>query len=212
MPGSPDTSTTVNPAAAARNAPAALRNREPILAVLRRVLPAKGIVLEIASGTGEHAVHFAAAMPSLAWQPSDPDADARGSIAAHAAIARLPNLRAPLALDAAAWPWPARSADAVVCINMIHIAPWRAAEGLMRGAGALLPRGGVLALYGPYREAGVATTPSNEAFDRSLRSRDPEWGLRQLGDVAALAEQNGLMFAERVTMPANNLMAIFRRT
>ncbi len=202
----------IPPADAARSAAAALRNREPILAVLRGVLPTRGTVLEIASGTGEHAVHFAVGLPDLTWQPSDPDPAARASIAAHAACAALPNLRPPLALDAAAWPWPATQADAVVCINMIHIAPWTAAEGLMRGAGALLPPDGVLVLYGPFMEEGRHTAPSNAAFDESLRARDPAWGVRDLGAVAALARRHGLDLAGRITMPANNLSIVFRRT
>ncbi len=194
-----------------RSAPAALRNRDPILAVLRRVLPGRGLVLEVASGTGEHAVHFAAGLPELDWQPSDPEPEARDSILAHRALAGFSNLREPLALDAATWPWPVAQADAIVCINMIHIAPWSAAEGLMRGAGALLPAGGVLVLYGPFKEHGRHTAPSNVAFDEDLRARNAEWGVRDVLDVAELADGHGLRLLERVAMPANNLCLVFVR-
>jgi SAM-dependent methyltransferase len=189
--------------------PAVARNRDPILAVLRRVLPAQGTVLEIASGTGEHAVHFAAGLPHLTWQPTDPDTDALASIAAHRAWAQLPNLLAPLVLDACAPSWPVTRADAVVAINMIHIAPWTAAEGLLAGAGRLLVPGGVLYLYGPFKETGRHTAPSNAAFDASLRARDPDWGVRDLDGVAALAREHGLALAERIAMPANNLSLVF---
>jgi SAM-dependent methyltransferase len=200
----------------ALTAPAVARNREPILAVLRRVLPLpilpeRGLVLEIASGSGEHAVYFAAALPNLRWQPTDPDPEARDSIAAYRAAAQLPNLLPPLALDAAASNWPVTQADAVVSINMIHIAPWAAAEGLMAGAKRLLPGGGVLFLYGPFREHGQHTAPSNAAFDESLRARNREWGVRDLDEVAALASRHGLALEERLAMPANNLSVVFRR-
>jgi len=186
-------------------------NREPILAVLRRILPARGLVLEIASGTGEHAVHFAAGLPGITWQPSDQDAEYLSSVAAHRAAASLPNLLAPLVLDVTAPAWPVARADAVVCINMIHISPWSAAEALMSGAARVLQPGGVLYLYGPYREPGVPTAPSNEAFDRSLRLRNPEWGLRDAAEVKALAARSGFDFTERVAMPANNLSLVFRK-
>ena len=194
-----------------RSAPAALRNRDPILAVLREVLPAHGLVLEIASGTGEHAVHFATHLPNLTFQPSDPDEGARQSIAAWIAENGVGNMRSPILLDAAAASWPVASADAVICINMVHISPWRATEGLMRGAASLLPSGGPLYLYGPYRRAGVPTAPSNEGFDASLKSRDPAWGLRNLEDVVALAASRGLAFERIVEMPANNLSVVFRK-
>ena len=195
---------------AARTAPAAARNREPILAVLREVLPATGVVLEIASGSGEHAMWFAQALPGIEWQPSDGDDGARASIAAWRAQAGLANLRAPVALDAAApETWPVARADAVVCINMIHIAPWAAAEGLFAGAARVLPAGGVLFLYGPYREGGRHTAPSNEAFDADLRRRNPEWGVRDLDAVTALAARHGFALARRVAMPANNLSVVF---
>src|SRR5215470_3537793 len=195
----------------AQFAPAVARNREPILAVLRRVLPARGLVLEIASGSGEHAVYFAAALPHLTWQPTDPDPEARDSIAAYRAAAQLPNLLPPLALDAASPNWPVAQSDMIVSINMIHIAPWAAAEGLMAGAERLLPAGGMLFLYGPFREHGQHTAPSNAAFDESLRARNREWGVRDLDEVAALANRHGLALEERVAMPANNLSVVFRR-
>jgi hypothetical protein len=194
-----------------RHAPATARNRDPILDVLRGVLPARGIVLEIASGSGEHAVHFARALPGLTFQPTDPDPDALTSIAAWGAESGLPNLRPPLLLDAAAQAWPVEAADAILCINMIHISPWRATEGLLAGAARLLAPGAPLTLYGPYRRDGVPTAPSNEAFDASLRARDPAWGLRQLEDVAVLAEAAGFGPPAVFEMPANNLSVVFRR-
>ncbi len=194
----------------ALTAPAVARNREPILAVLRRVLPTQGTVLEIASGSGEHAVHFAAGLPYLTWQPADVDPDALRSIAAYRAAARLPNLLPPLALDAAAPDWPVTRADAVVSINMIHIAPWSAAQGLMAGAERILAAGDVLYLYGPFKEDGQHTAPSNTAFDLSLRERNPQWGVRDVGDVCELAQQHGLALVERVAMPANNLSLVFQ--
>jgi SAM-dependent methyltransferase len=191
--------------------PSVARNRDPILAVLRRVLPPTGTVLEIASGTGEHAVYFAAALPHLTWQPSDQDEQALRSIAAHRAISGRPNLLAPLVLDATASDWPVELADAVVAINMVHISPWRATQGLMTGAGRVLSPGGVLYLYGAYRENGAHTAPSNEAFDIDLRRRDPDWGVRDLEEVAELAGSQGLELVERIPMPANNLSLVFRR-
>ena len=195
----------------ALTSPSFLRNRDPILAVLTRVVPERGTVLEIASGSGEHAVYFAAALPSLTWQPTDLDPVALRSLAAHRAAARLPNVRPPLQLDASARSWPVEHADAVAMINMLHISPCRAAEGLMAGAGRVLRPGGVLYLYGPFRENGVHTAPSNAVFDGSLRARNPEWGVRDVVDLTELARAHGLFFVERVSMPANNLSLIFRR-
>ena len=192
---------------ARRFAPAAARNREPLLEVLRGILPAQGLVLEVASGTGEHAVHIATALPGLTWQPSDPSEEARRSIDAWAAA--HPNIRPALALDASAWPWPIAAADALLCVNMIHIAPWAAGLGLLRGAAALLPPGAPLVLYGPYLRDGVATAPSNLDFDASLKARNPEWGLRRLEDVAAAAK--GFALERVLEMPANNLTVVFRR-
>ena len=195
----------------AQLAPAVARNRDPILAVLRRFLPDHGTVLEIASGTGEHAAYFATHLPHLTWQPTDTDPDALASIAAHRATANAPNLRAPIEIDVTAPVWPVTRADAVVSINMIHISPWSAAQGLMTGAAKLLAASGVLYLYGPYKENGVHTAPSNAAFDASLKARDPRWGVRDVGDVRKLADGHGFDFVERVAMPANNLSLVFRR-
>lgn len=195
----------------ALTAPAVARNRDAILAVLREILPDSGTVLEIASGSGEHAVHVAAALPGLDWLPSDPEPAARRSIAAHALRAGLANIRPPLALDAAAAAWPVARVDGIVCINMIHIAPWAATEGLMAGAGRVLSAGGVLFLYGPFREADRPFAESNAAFDASLRARDPAWGVRDLDAVAAEAARHGLSLVRRVAMPANNLSLIFGR-
>ena len=194
-----------------QHAPAAARNRDPILAALRSILPGDGLVLEIASGSGEHILHFAAALPGLAFQPSDPNPEARRSIAAWASDSGMPNLRPPLALDAASSRWAVAAADAVLCINMIHISPWAATEGLVRGAASILPPGAPLYLYGPYRRAGIPTAPSNDAFDRSLRDRDPAWGLRNLEAVAALAADAGFSAPAVTEMPANNLSVVFRR-
>lgn len=194
-----------------RHAPAAERNREPIAAVLREELPAAGIVLEVASGTGEHSAFFAGLFPALRWQPSDPDPDALASIGAWRDEAGLDNLLAPIRLDAAAEAWPVAAADAILCVNMVHISPWEATVGLMRGAGRLLEAGAPLILYGPYRRSGVPTAPSNEAFDASLRSRDPRWGLRELEAVDAEAAAQGLGLDRVVEMPANNLTIVFRR-
>jgi hypothetical protein len=194
-----------------QHAPAALRNREPILAVLREELPESGTVLEVASGTGEHAVHFSRALPGLTWQPSDPSSEARASIAAWREAEGTTNLLAPLELDAASDTWPLTSADAIVCINMVHISPWESTEGLMCGAGRLLPSGAPLVLYGPYRRAERPLEPSNAAFDESLKARDPRWGLRELEAVAQCASASGLDLARVAEMPANNLTVIFRK-
>jgi hypothetical protein len=166
-------------------------------------------VLEVASGTGEHTHWFARALPALHWQPSDVDPAARASIAAW--CAGLPNVNVPLALDATHASWPVTHADAVVCINMIHIAPWAACEGLLGGAARLLPAGGILYLYGPYRLGGAHIAASNAAFDEGLRAQDPAWGVRDLEAVVARAEASGLRFLERVEMPANNQSVVFRR-
>ena len=191
--------------------PATARNRDAILDVLRGVLPASGLVLEIASGSGEHVMHFARAFPDLTFQPSDPEDAALQSIAAWTQDSSLANIRPPVVLDATLAQWPVNAADAILCINMIHIAPWRASEGLFRGAAGLLGAGAPLYLYGPYRRADVMTAPSNEAFDESLKSRNPEWGLRDLETVAALARDNGFSGPVVTEMPANNLSVVFRR-
>lgn len=192
-------------------APATQRNREAIAEVLRTSLPAAGLVLEVASGSGEHVVQFARAWPQLDFQPSDADAEARASIAAWASNEGLSNLRAPLALDAASAAWPLTAADAVLCINMVHISPWAATLGLLRGAAAILRRGAPLYLYGPYFRAEIETAPSNLAFDQSLRQRNPAWGLRDLSAVRAAAEAAGFAAPDVTPMPANNLSLVFRR-
>jgi SAM-dependent methyltransferase len=184
------------------------RNKGPILALLKRVLPPTGLVLEIGSGTGQHVVHFAKALPKLTWQPSDPDAAFRKSIRSWVELENLGNVRAPLELDVCSLPWPVTHADAVLCINMIHVAPWAATEALLTGAKGVLIGGGVLFLYGPYRRFGRHTAPSNEAFDVQLRASDPAWGLRDLEAVVELAGTTGFELAEVVDMPANNFSVV----
>jgi len=195
-----------------RSAPAALRNREPIAEVLADWLPNRGLVLEVASGTGEHAVYFAQRFPHLEWQPSDVHPDALASIAAWREEAGLPNLHPPLVLDAAAPDWPVGKADALLSINMVHISPWASALGLTAGAARLLPPGGPLILYGPWLKDDIETVESNIEFDRDLRSRDPKWGLRRVEDFAAAADERGLRLCETRAMPANNLMLLLRRS
>ena len=193
-------------------APAAARNRGPILNVLGAILPLSGPVLEVASGTGEHVVHFARAFPILVWQPSDPSKEARRSIRAWIAAERLENVRPPLDLDAASDSWPIDHAAAMVCINIIHISPWASTEGLMRGASRVLDAGAPLYLYGPFRQSAKALAPSNAAFDGDLRNRDPRWGLRDLDEVSVCADSFGFVLDRVVDMPANNLSVIFRKS
>lgn len=188
------------------------RNKQPILDVLLDVLPRQGTVLEIASGTGQHAVHFAANLPGVTWQPSDIDPELRSSVAAWRADSALANLQAPIHLDVTADPWPLSSADAIVCSNMIHIAPWECCTGLLDGAGRILPEGGILFMYGPYKIGGKHIAPTNEQFDASLRARDSTWGIRNLDDVALEARRRGLHLIKTVKMPANNLSVIYRKT
>lgn len=195
-----------------RHAPATARNRQPILDVLQPRLPPDGLVLEVASGSGEHVVHFAAALPHLVFQPSDPNETARASIDDWAETSGLTNVRPALALDVEASAWPVDRANAVLCCNMIHIAPWSAAVGLIGGAARILPTDGLLYLYGPYRRSGRHTAASNEAFDRDLRQRDPAWGVRDLEAVTELAATHGFAAPEIVDMPANNLSLLFRRS
>ncbi len=207
---------TMDPIAAisrgALASPAVARNTGPILAVLKAHMPGRGRVLEIAAGSGEHAVAFAAALPGLDWTPSDPGAVARASISAWAGAASLPNLQPPLALDVLdPATWPEGPLQAAVCINMIHISPWAATAGLMALAGSRLATGGLLVLYGPYLEADIPLAPSNTAFDESLKARDPAWGLRDRDAVTAAAKAEGLALTRRIEMPANNLMLLFRR-
>ena len=187
------------------------RNKAPMLAVLERVLPSAGLVLEIGSGTGQHVAHVAGALPRLTWQPSDPDADLRRSVEAWIAVERLGNVRAPVDLDVGRVPWPVTRADAVLCINMTHVAPWAATEALLTGASRILPGDGVLFLYGPYRRYGAHTAPSNATFDAQLRAQDPAWGLRDLEAVVELAGAAGLALSEVVDMPANNFSVVFRK-
>ena len=194
-----------------RHAPAAGRNREPIAAVLTEELPAAGLVLEVASGTGEHAVHFARTFPHLTWQPSDPDPAARDSIGTWREGEGLGNLLPPLNLDAANASWPLERADAVLCINMAHISPLAATEGLVAGAARLLAPGTPLIVYGPWLEGDVKTAPSNLAFDADLKARCPEWGLRQVEWLDAVAESAGFRRTRRVAMPANNLTLVYRK-
>ena len=197
---------------ARRFAPATERNREPILEVLRTWLPGAGTVLEIASGTGEHVVHFAAALPQLAFQPSDPDPANRDSIAAWITYAKVANVRMPLDLNATTSSWTLPEAPvAVLCINMIHISPWTATLGLMRNAAAVLTAGGILYLYGAFKRDGTHTAPSNVAFDESLRARNPAWGVRDLEAVLEAAAGAGLALAGITAMPANNFSVVLRR-
>ena len=194
-----------------RHAPATLRNRDAILAVLQGIAPKDGTLLEIASGTGEHAAYMASKLlGSLRWQPSDGDIGALSSIDAHAA--GNPRILPALLVDVRATHWPIEQADAMFCANMIHIAPWQASEGLFAGAGRVLISGAPLVLYGPFKRDGAHTAASNEAFDVSLRSRDPSWGVRCLeSEVVPLAKPHGLVLDEIVAMPANNLSVVFRR-
>ncbi|WP_432727015.1 DUF938 domain-containing protein [Variovorax sp. W6] len=200
------------------HSPAAERNKQPILDALAGILGEQGAMLEIASGTGQHAVWFATALSKWTWQPTDADARALPGIATRIAQAARPNLRAPVLLDVTAPQWPSQGFsfaegeekfDAIYCANMIHIAPWAACVGLMQGAARHLRSGGVLVTYGPYFEDDVPTAPSNLAFDEDLRGRNPAWGIRRLADVAAQAQQAGLVLRERHSMPANNLLLVF---
>ena len=193
-----------------RSAPAALRNREPIRTVLAEWLPKSGLVLEIASGSGEHSVYFAEGFPALEWQPSDVHPDALASIEAWREEAQLPNLRRALKIDASSSDWPIDAADALLSINMVHISPWSSALGLLGGAARLLRRGGPLMLYGPWLTDAQPTAASNLAFDSDLKRRDPAWGLRRVEDFAEAARERGFELRETRTMPANNLMLLLR--
>lgn len=197
---------------ARETSPSPERNKQPILDVLARVLPPRGLVLEIGSGTGQHVAHFAAASPALTFQPSEMDAERHASIAGWVAASGVSNVKRPLAIDVTLSPWPVAAADAIVCINVIHIAPWSATLALMAGAGSILPAGGVLATYGPYLRGGAHTAPSNEAFDASLRAHDPRWGVRDLDQVADAARKEGLALEEVVPMPANNFTLVWRKS
>jgi SAM-dependent methyltransferase len=194
--------------------PSAARNSAPILAILKRVLPTHGVVLEIGCGTGEHAVCFAGAMPNLIWQPSDPDPDACASTASWIKFTGLTNVRAPLDIDVRARAWGVEQTapfDAIVSLNMVHIAPWAASLGLFAGAGRLLRAGGLLILYGPFMRDGVHNAPSNAAFDASLKARNPTWGLRDIADLERVGASSGLRLRETIEMPANNMSLVFER-
>jgi SAM-dependent methyltransferase len=193
-------------------APAVARNRDPILEVLRGVLPESGTVLEIASGSGEHVIHFAQHFPQIEFHPTDPDERAVASIKTWVKEAGLPNIAAPLMFDVTEAKWPFRKLDGIICINMIHISPWRATEALMRGAASALKHGAPLYLYGPYRRRNIPTAPSNEQFDTYLRTQNAEWGLRNLEIVSILAQSVGFLNPEITDMPANNLSVVFRRS
>ena len=191
--------------------PSAERNQQPILEVLARVLPRRGLVLEIASGTGQHVVHFAKALPDLTWQPSDADAELRESIGLRVREEQRANINSPIDLDVSRLPWPLQTADAVIAINLIHVAPWSATPALFAGAGALLSADQVLFLYGAYRRFGHHTSESNAQFDLDLRAINPEWGLRDLEAVSEIAASAGFVLAEVVGMPANNFSLVFNR-
>lgn len=194
--------------------PSVARNKGPILDVLRPHLAPNMNVLEIASGTGEHGAHIMSNVEGLIWQPSDLSEEARASISAWAAHMDNVNFKAPVALDASSDQWPLEDGlmfDAVLCINMIHISPIEAAMGVVRGAGRILKPAGLLFFYGPFKRGGHHTAPSNEAFDESLKSRDPKWGVRELEDIVALAKTSGLRLESQIEMPANNMSLIFRR-
>ena len=192
-------------------APAAERNKQPILEVLRRVLPARGRVLEIGSGTGQHLVHFAKALSDLSWQPSDPDPDYRRSIAYWSRLENLANAMPPLALDICSKPWPIAAADAIVCINVLHVSPWAATEALFEGARDVLTSAGVLLLYGPYRRHGWHTALSNEKFDAALRAHNLEWGVHDVEEIADVAARAAFVMGKPVAMPANNFSLVFRK-
>jgi hypothetical protein len=203
--------------AAAQHSPAAERNRQPILQVLQQVLPAQGVALEIASGTGQHAAWFAAGLPGWAWQPSDAQPDAFDSIGAWCAHAGVTNVRKPVVLDVLAPHWPhgemefTEPFDAIFCANMLHISPWTTCAALMRGAAQHLAPQGKLIVYGPFLERGVPTSPGNQGFEADLRQRNPAWGIRALDDVAQQAALGGLQLSQRIEMPANNLLLVFGR-
>jgi SAM-dependent methyltransferase len=211
QPSPPPATPAPAPADARQHAPAAERNREPIFAVLTRVLPPRGLILEIGSGSGQHAAWFAPRLPEHVWQPSDVDPARLASVEAWARAAPAANLRDPLTLDVAADEWPLTAADAVVAINVLQVAPPETIDHLLRGAARVLPPGGVLVVYGPFREGGVHTAESNAAFDESLRSRNPAWGVRDVDDLRAAGERHGIPLLEQVAMPANNRTLVFRR-
>ena len=190
--------------------PSAERNKGPILTVLERILPTTGVVLEIASGTGQHVVHFARRLRALTWQPTDVETECLRSISAWLAVEGLTNVRPPIELDVVTLPWPIEDVDAIVCVNLIHIAPWAAVRALFAGARARLRGAGLVYLYGPYLVQGGHTAPSNAAFDRALRAQNPAWGVRDVADVTRVANAEGFDLSETMEMPANNLSMVFR--
>ena len=192
------------------NIPAADRNKEPILSVLQNALPTRGLVVEVASGTGQHVIHFAKNLGELTWLPSDPDIEFRKSIETRIRDSALGNVRTPLNLDVLDNPWPVSEADAVLCINMIHVAPWEATRALIHGTERILSAEGILFMYGPYRRSGAHTAPSNEAFDLRLKEQNPDWGIRDLEDIEKLGERVGLLLETVVEMPANNLSLVLK--
>ncbi|WP_417591666.1 DUF938 domain-containing protein [Parasphingorhabdus sp.] len=194
-----------------RHAPATMRNRDAIVAVLRGILPEQGTILEIASGTGEHAVYFGKAFPDLTFQPSDPDPECCQSIAAWTKREAVPNILPPKQLDAQAAQWDVENVVAILCINMVHISPWESSIGLFEKAGKLLAPGAPFYLYGPYLRADVETAPGNLAFERSLKSRNLRWGLRDVADMDALAARNGFVRESLIEMPANNISLVYRK-
>jgi SAM-dependent methyltransferase len=194
--------------------PSAARNLAPILAVLKRVLPTHGMVLEIGCGTGEHAVGFAEAMPNLTWQPSDPDSDARASTASWIRFSRLNNVLAPLDIDVCSRLWGVEQTapfEAIVSINMVHIAPWAASLGLLAGAGRLLCPGGIVVFYGPFMRNGEHNALSNAEFDASLKAHNPSWGVRDIADLERVGKASGLSLRDAIEMPANNMLVVFTR-
>ena len=193
-------------------APATLRNRDAILRVLKLTLPENGLVLEIASGSGEHAAYFAPRLKGLTWQPSAPSSESRASISSWAEEIQGNGLLTPVELDVLVEPWPVLQADAIVCINMIHISPWKVRKSLMAGAGRTLRTGGILYLYGPYKVKGEHTSLSNQAFHESLKSQNTQWGIRDLDDVVSEAKTQGLMHTQSIQMPTNNQSIIFKQT
>ncbi|MFT6396394.1 MAG: SAM-dependent methyltransferase [Bradymonadia bacterium] len=191
--------------------PATQRNKDAIASALRTLLPSAGTVLEVASGSGQHCLHFATEFPDLAWQPSSYESEERASIGAYVAEAGRQNLYSPLDLNVLQTPWPLTSADAVFCANMIHIAPWDVSEGLFAGAASILAAGSPLLTYGPYRFQGEFTSPSNQMFDERLRSRNPAWGVRELDDLIFVGSVLGLVLSETLEMPANNHLLVWIR-
>jgi SAM-dependent methyltransferase len=194
------------------HAPATLRNRDAILSVLKLTLPKNGLVLEIASGSGEHAAYFAPRLEGLTWQPSAPSPESLISISSWAEEIQDDKLLSPIELDVLVEPWPVLKADAIVCINMVHISPWAVTKSLMAGAGRTLRTGGTLYLYGPYQVNGENTSLSNQAFHENLKSRNTQWGIRDLADVISEARTHGLMHTQSIQMPANNQSIIFKQT